>query len=73
MRQELRESRAKPYQCGRCGKAFTSLMRLQHHIAAEHAIKTLRDIRTTRNIPHSTVNGNAVGKADILKGLQAKT
>jgi len=52
MRQELRELKVKPHQCGRCGKAFTSLMRLQHHIAAEHAIKTSRDILTTREIMH---------------------
>jgi len=73
MRQELRELKAKPYQCGRCDKAFTSLMRLQHHIAAEHAAKTSRDIVTTRDIPHSTGNSNHVGRADVLRGLQAKT
>jgi len=52
MRQKLRELKAKRYQCGRCDKAFTSLMRLQHHIAAEHAVKTSRDILTTREIMH---------------------
>jgi len=52
MRLELRELKAKPYQCRRCGKAYTSLMRLQHHIAAEHAPKTSRDISTTRDILH---------------------
>jgi len=52
MRLELRELKAKPYQCGRCGKAFTSLARLQHHIAAEHAPRTSRDILTTRDILH---------------------
>jgi len=61
------------HRCARCGKAFTSLMRLQHHIAAEHAAKTSRDIRTTRDISHSTGNSNAAGRADTLKGLQAKT
>ena len=61
------------HRCKRCGKVFANLMRLQHHIAAEHAIRTSRDIRTTYNIPHSTGNNNAVGRADILKGLQAKT
>lgn len=61
------------HRCERCGKVFANLMRLQHHVAAEHAIRTSRDIRTTRNIPHSTVNGNAVGKADIPSGLHAKT
>jgi len=59
MRQELRELKVKQHQCRRCAKAFTSLIRLQHHIAAEHATKTSRDIRTTRSIPHSTGNGNA--------------
>jgi len=63
---------AKEHRCERCGKAFANLMRLQHHIAAEHAIRTSRDIHTTRNIPHSTGNGNAAGRADTLKGLQAK-
>jgi len=52
MRLELKELRAKRYQCGRCGKAFTSLVRLQHHVAAEHAAKTSRDIVTTRDILH---------------------
>jgi len=52
MRQELKELRAKRYQCGRCGKAFTSQTRLQHHMAAEHATKTARDILTTRDIMH---------------------
>ena len=57
MSQELkvmtRERKAKEYQCGRCGKVFTSMMRLQHHQAAEHAVRTSRDIHTTRNIRHS--------------------
>ena len=52
MQQELRELKAKPHQCGRCGKAFTSQTRLQHHMAAEHAAKTSRDIVTTRDILH---------------------
>ena len=58
MSQELkvmtRERKAKECQCNRCGKAFTSTMRLQHHIAAEHGPKTSRDVRTTKDIPHST-------------------
>lgn len=37
--------------CERCGKPFISLMRLQHHIAAEHAPMISRDIHTTRDIP----------------------
>ena len=52
MRLELRELKVKPYECAKCGKAYTSLMRFQHHIAAEHAPKTSRDIRTTRDIMH---------------------
>lgn len=63
------------HRCEKCGKVFANLMRLQHHIAADHAIRTSRDIRTTRNIPHSTGTGNdnTVGKADIPSGLYAKT
>jgi len=49
-----RESKAKEFRCERCGKVYTSMMRLQHHQAAEHAAKTLKDIRTMKNIPHST-------------------
>jgi len=64
---------ANKHRCERCGKVFANLMRLQHHIAAEHAIRTSRDIRTTGDIPHSTGNNNAVGRTDILKSLQAKT
>ena len=47
-----RQSKAKEFRCERCSKVFTSLMRLQHHIAAEHAPRTSRDIPTTRGIPH---------------------
>jgi hypothetical protein len=50
----LRESKAKKFRCKRCGKVFTSLMRLQHHKAAEHATKTLKDIHTMKDIAHST-------------------
>lgn len=56
MSQELkamtRELKIKGHQCGRCGKAFTSTMRLEHHVAAEHTIRTSRDICTTRCITH---------------------
>ena len=45
-----RESKAKEFQCQSCGKSFTSLVRRQHHIAAEHAPRTSRDIHTTRDI-----------------------
>ena len=48
-----RESKDKEFRCERCGKVFTSLMRLQHHRAAEHAVKTLKDIHTMKDIPHS--------------------
>lgn len=65
---------AREHRCERCGKAFTSQTRLQHHIAAEHAIRTSRDIRTTRNILHSTGNDKAIaGRADVPSGLHAKT
>lgn len=40
----------KEHQCNRCGKMFTSHMRLQHHRAAEHSPKTLKDIRTRKNL-----------------------
>ena len=45
---------AKEYRCKRCDRVFTSMMRLQHHKAAEHAPKTLKDIRTMKDIRHST-------------------
>jgi len=64
---------AKEHRCERCGKVFANLMRLQHHIAAEHALRTARDIRTTRDISHSTGNGNTVGRAAIPSDLHAKT
>ena len=48
------EKRVKEYKCERCGKVYTSMMRLLHHRAAEHAPKTLKDIRTMKDIPHST-------------------
>ena len=46
------EKRAKNYKCERCGRVFTSLMRLEHHMAAEHDPMTSRDIPATRDIPH---------------------
>ena len=48
------ERATREYRCGKCGRVFTSMMRLMHHRAAEHAPKTLKDIRTTRDVPHST-------------------
>ena len=48
----LLEKRAKKYKCYQCGKAYTSPMRLGHHRAAEHGLRTARDIRTTKDIPH---------------------
>ncbi|MFH1560623.1 MAG: hypothetical protein ABID84_04355 [Chloroflexota bacterium] len=41
---------SKEHRCDRCDKVFTSMMRLQHHRAAEHAPKTLKDIRTVKDI-----------------------
>lgn len=46
--------RVREYRCGRCGKTYTSNMRLQHHKAAEHTPKNLGDIRTMKHIKHST-------------------
>ena len=46
------ESKAKGHRCERCGKVFTSVMRVNHHVAAEHAPRTSRDIPTTRDVPH---------------------
>lgn len=39
------------HRCDKCDKVFTSMMRLQHHRAAEHAPKTLKDIPTVKDIP----------------------
>jgi DNA-directed RNA polymerase subunit RPC12/RpoP len=44
------EIRAKKYWCARCGKAFSSPTRLEHHNAAEHAIRTSRDIQTMSDL-----------------------
>jgi len=44
------ERAIKEYRCSKCGKLFTNLMRLQHHKAAEHAPKILKDIRTVKDI-----------------------
>lgn len=43
---------AKEYRCPKCDRSYASFMQLQHHKAAEHALKTQRDIRTTRGVPH---------------------
>lgn len=46
---QLRNNRV--HRCLGCGSAYTSLMRLQHHRAAEHAPRTAADIpRTSRHI-----------------------
>ncbi|MBI2304657.1 MAG: hypothetical protein HYU86_07930 [Chloroflexi bacterium] len=42
----------KKYRCPKCARSFTSLLRLQHHQAAEHAPKVSADIPTTRDILH---------------------
>ncbi len=44
------EKRTKEHRCERCGEVYTSLMRLQHHRAAEHAPRTSRDIATARDV-----------------------
>lgn len=44
------EVKVKEHRCNGCNKVFTSLMRLQHHWAAEHAPATLKDIRTLKSI-----------------------
>lgn len=46
------------HRCQRCGKPFTSALRLQHHEAAEHAPKTLGDIRTSKDIPRLVGKGS---------------
>jgi len=38
------------YWCARCGKTYSSPTRLEHHNAAEHAIRTSRDIQTMSDI-----------------------
>lgn len=44
-----------PYQrCRACLRPFTSWRRLQHHWAAEHAPRTLEDIRKTFLHIHKT-------------------
>jgi hypothetical protein len=47
-------TRARQHQCSRCGKLFTSAMRLLHHRAAEHAPRTMKDIATMKHIRHTT-------------------
>lgn len=44
------KTRSQSGQCRFCKRSFTSWVRLQHHWAAEHALKTSQDIRTSRNI-----------------------
>lgn len=45
-----RDPAERDHRCEKCGETFTSMMRLQHHQAAEHAMKTMRDVRTDRDI-----------------------
>ena len=54
------------HRCDRCGKNFTSVMRLQHHLAADHAIRTLKDIRTTRDISASAGRAQKASTADKI-------
>jgi len=42
------------YRCKWCGKTYTSMLRLLHHQAAEHALKRSKDIRTTKDVKHNT-------------------
>ena len=46
------------HQCERCGKGFTSLMRLQNYLADEYAVKTLKGIRMTRYVGHAMRGGS---------------
>ncbi|MBI2848795.1 MAG: hypothetical protein HYX88_01515 [Chloroflexi bacterium] len=48
----------KEHWCQWCGRRFSSWIRVQHHQAAEHAPRTLRDIRTTRDIIHGMRGGS---------------
>jgi primosomal protein N' len=41
---------AKEHRCMRCDKTYISMMRLGHHRAAEHAPRTLKDIRTVKDV-----------------------
>ncbi len=43
------------HRCERCGKGFSDLIDFQRHVAAEHHPRTLRNIRTTREIAHHPV------------------
>ena len=36
--------------CERCGKTYSSPTRLEHHNAAEHAIRNSRDIQTMSDL-----------------------
>ena len=38
------------YWCERCGKTYSGPSRLEHHNAAEHAIRSSRDIQTRSDI-----------------------
>lgn len=55
--------RAKEHKCEKCGKAFSSLMRLGHHQAAQHAANTLKGTRTLKNI---SLDGRGGGGADVI-------
>jgi len=56
------ELRAQGFPCKGCGRVFTSLTRLQHHVAAEHAPRTAEDIRTSRSVPHVPGQGRRPGR-----------
>jgi|GEM_PF-1575967 len=68
------QQKAKEHRCYRCGKAFKSMMRLEHHMAAEHTPGTSRDIRTTSDIRHRTqANSDSApahrAQGGIVKGV----
>lgn len=51
----MRQERGtREHRCSKCGKTYTSMMRLLHHQAADHAARTLKDIRTMKDVKHST-------------------
>lgn len=47
----------KQWTCDKCGKTYPNNLRLQHHRAAEHPLKTMadvhsmKDVRTGRDFP----------------------
>ncbi len=50
MPKDLEKGAKREYRCDKCDRVFTSMMRLQHHRAADHAPKTMHDIRKLQDI-----------------------